>query len=589
MDRYQLFALFLLFLSPLAEASEKKRICYFSLNEEKEVKATRDFMNKLKASVGLEVEVTEFLSAGTNPNAAFKKMVESGVRCDGLVISGHHTGAWGGHRAKGRLLLDSIESLSCDPKHAEWFRNVNATWLQGCRTLGVGEVEANDQQVDADYHTNRVGRVLEADGLTQSMVDLNMEFSTTLDQDNPLSSRYLRLFPSSKLFGWTKSAPGAKSDSWKSIMYHMAQASRLMDEEEKFPAQTPFEANLSAESAARYADAVLLTLTRFSQQDRACEEFATQAWLAQGNALKSPRKPVLYFDNPDLKTLPSLAASGDESLLQAKKIDCLIKESLRTNSSEKMSQALDLIATNPDYLRYSFNTIVDARITLEKKKSPVAQVLIEKMRKHPGINEFLASRLKSKQTGTLRKIEFYKFSQDLIGHDDDDLEKEINVATRKQLLQALPPLDPTATNPARSRQLAVSFRATLFQSLLKNRLAKGDFYDRLLEGKPEADVLMQMTKQAKAFHGAKAKQSLLAIAASPNASVEVGNAVLNELATMNLPEQEYLAHQQDISNRYSNMPSAPIDLQPRRPSSGGQRQAPANNDPIGEFFRSLGF
>jgi len=585
MDRYQLLSLFLLLISPLAEASEKKRICYFSLNEQKEVAATRDFMNKLKTSVGLDVEVTEFLSQGTNPNAAFKKMVESGVRCDGLVISGHHTGAWGGHRAKGRLLLDQIESLSCDPKHAEWFRNINATWLQGCRTLGVGEVEANDQQVDADYHTNRVGRVLEADGLTQSMADLNMEFSTTLDQDNPLASRYLRLFPSSKLFGWTKSAPGEKVGSWKSLLFHMSQVSRLMDEEEKFPAQSPLAANISADSAARYANAVLLTLHRFKPEDKACEEFATQGWLAQGNALKSSRD---FFDNPDLKTMPSLSASGDESLLQAKKIDCLIKEALRTNSAEKMTTALDLIATNPDYLRYSFNTIVDARATLEKKKSPVANALMEKLRQHPGINEFLASRLKSKQTGTLRKIEFYKFSQDLTGHDDADLEQEINVATRKQLLQPLPDLDPQATNPARSRQLAAGFRATLFQSLLKNRLAKGDFYDELLNGKPEADVLMQMTKQARAYNSRWAKRNLLAIAESPKASVEVANAVLSELAALGLPEQEYMDHQRKIAYRYNNLPSAPIELQPRRPSSGQQQApAPANNDPIGGFFRRL--
>lgn len=575
---------FLFFSVASANAAEPMRICYFSLNNQKEVQATRDFMNKLNTSTGINVEVKEFLTEGGNPNDAFKKMVESGVKCDGLVISGHHTGAWGGHRGKGKLSLDVIESLSCNPKHADWFRNINATWLQGCRTLGVGEIEINDQQIDADYHTNRVGQVLQQDGLTQSYAELNMEFSSTLDQDNPLASRYLRLFPSSKLFGWTKSAPGEKVGSWKSLLFHMAQVSRLMDEGDQYPTQTPTAESLTADSAARYANAVLLTLSKFSVDDRACEEIATQAWLAHGNV----GKPAKYFfDNPDLKTLPSLASTGDDSLLQAKKIDCLLKDALKTNSAEKLTLALDMIAQNPDYLHYSFNTIVDVRASLEKKKSPVAQVLIEKMRQHPQINEFLAARLKSKQTGTLRKIDYYRFSQDLTGEDDEELEKQITDAARKELLRPLPALDPTAVNPARSRSLAVDFRATLFQSVLKNRLAKSEYYNQILEGNPEEDVLMQMTKNARRFNSQDATINLLQIAYSPKATVEVANAVLNEMAAMQLPAQEYNSYHQQITRRFANGNPAPVPggQQPQRQQPRPQPQQ--NVDPIGNFFRGL--
>ena len=65
------------------------------------------------------------------------------------------------------------------------------------------------------------------DGLEQSFADLSFEFSTTLDQDNPLASRYLRVFPEANVFGWTKSSPGEKSGSERSLLYHMAHMARI--------------------------------------------------------------------------------------------------------------------------------------------------------------------------------------------------------------------------------------------------------------------------------------------------------------------------------------------------------------------------
>ena len=158
-------------------------------------------------------------------------MVESGVVCDGLVISGHHTGSFGGKRAKGSLSIDLMEELSCNPKYKALFNNVKGLWLQGCRTLGVSKIETTDT---ADFHTQRVGAVLDEDHLTQSFSDLNIEFSATLDQDNPLSSRYLRVFPRATTFGWTKTAPGSKSRSQYSVPFHIAHMARLNDDRKRY-------------------------------------------------------------------------------------------------------------------------------------------------------------------------------------------------------------------------------------------------------------------------------------------------------------------------------------------------------------------
>lgn len=555
--------LFLSLLLPFSAHAEKTRICYFSLNDEKEFQATDAFLKKVNNGAGTQIEVKEFLTQGGSPNKAFKEMVESGVQCDGLVISGHHTGNWGGHRAKGRLMLDAMEKLSCDPKYADWFRNIASVSLEGCRTLGVGEIEPDDQQANVDFHTNRVGQVVEADGLEQNFADLNMEFSNTLDQDNPLASRYLRLFPEATLFGWTKSAPGEKSKSYLSMLYHMAQMSRMMTGQ--FPEQSPMASALSAKSAAEYANAVLFTLKKFGNDQRGCEDVKVDAWLAHGN-VKSGGK--YFFDNPDLRAYPSLASSGDHTLAEAREIECLIKNSVRERNTQGLMRALDTIASNQDYLRFSLNTLIDLKNELVAAKAPLAKTVLERMRAMPGIVNMLDSKMRSKQVGALKKIDYYRFYQDLTGKSDKNLDRQVTADVVEVLSQPLPALDPQAENPARSRNLAADFRATLFQSLVKNRIATPDFYEQLLQKAPEADVLKSMALQAPRYSPGEATALMLRISASPKANSKVGEAILNTMLRMKLPQAEYEAYYRQVAPLLSRTDAPAVQVQPNLPRSG---------------------
>lgn len=549
----QNFLIISLLLLPLSAQAE--RICYFSLNDAREFQETDKFLKKINAGAGTKLEVQEFLTKGGNPNKAFKAMVESGVHCDGLVISGHHTGNWGGHRAKGKLVLDEMEKLSCDPKYANWFRNIAAVSLEGCRTLGVGEIEADDQQANVDFHTNRVGQVVEADGLEQDFAELNMEFSNTLDQDNPLASRYLRLFPEATLFGWTKSAPGEKSKSYLSMLYHMAQMSRKMTGQ--FPDQSPMAQNLTAKSAAQYAEAVLFTLKKFANpDDRGCEDVKVDAWLAHGNVGSGGK---YYFDNPDLRAYPSLASTGDHTLAEAREIDCLIKNSVRDRNTEGLMRALDLISTNQDYLRFSLNTLIDLKNELVAAKAPLADKILARMRSMPGIVNMLESKFRSKQVGVMKKIDYYRFYQDLTGKSDRAINKQLSSDVIEVLVQPLPDLDPRAANPARSRNLAADYRATLFQSLVKNRIASPDFYENLLMRDPQPDVLKSMALHAPRYNRDDAVLWLLQISASPRADAKVGEAILKTFKNMKLPAAEYNAYYRHVAPLLTrgNFPPAP--------------------------------
>ena len=118
--------LILLLLAP-SIANADKEICYFSLNNDKEFKVTKKFIDGLDRVMDEKVIVHEYLpdqcvakdgskkKVKCDAKESFKKMVASGVKCDGLVITGHHYSNWTGVRSSGRLGLELIEELSCLP------------------------------------------------------------------------------------------------------------------------------------------------------------------------------------------------------------------------------------------------------------------------------------------------------------------------------------------------------------------------------------------------------------------------------------------------------------------------------------------
>lgn len=498
-------------------------ICYFSLNKEDEFEITKDFMNKLNVSSGVQINVLEFLpdkstvkkkgnesDGNYGPNAFFKKMVESGTKCDGLVISGHHTYSYGGKRAfeKQNLEMEFMEKLSCDPKYAEFFRSINAVWLQGCRTLGVGTIVAGQEDniaYNPEYHTGRVGTALIEDNLGQDFAQLNTEFTNTLDQDNPLSSRYLRLFPAAKLFGWTKTAPGEKANSQYSMLYHIAHMSRAMSSQNEFPKESPLSPVLSADSVARYADSVLLALAQFSEKAKRCEEIATTAWTSHGS--KRPGNDRYSYDNADLAALTSLNSAGNEALKTMKLIECRLKAAGQTGDLTLLHNVLDSLIARPDLIPYATNSIVDLRNQLldarlnrnedyaqNNRKSPeqrktdaaLAENLLDKMKTHPTIVGFLESKVKSKQLGLLRKIDFYRFYNLLTGKKIPEVEADIEA---KMLEEFRKPLPRTSQS---ERRLAMGFRRLLMESGFKNKVLGEQTADAILALNPEWDVLASL-------------------------------------------------------------------------------------------------
>jgi hypothetical protein len=112
----------LILLSPLFGASfstaqaggaEARTLCFFSLNNSREFELTRSFLDQASRLGGNSIHVVELHDPerDANPQTSFKQVLESKPGCDGLVISGHHTGSFGGNRAEGVLNISYLEQL----------------------------------------------------------------------------------------------------------------------------------------------------------------------------------------------------------------------------------------------------------------------------------------------------------------------------------------------------------------------------------------------------------------------------------------------------------------------------------------------
>ena len=435
-----------------AQDPDSFHICYFSLNNQHEFTEMEKFTKKLNEHSSHPISVKEYMTEGGLPEDSFKKMVEEDVRCDGLVISGHHTGAFGGKRASGSLNVSFLEKMSCDEKYSNWFKNIQALWLQGCRTLGTGEVVPDQQEeTSADHHTLRVGNVLEEDHLEQSLVDLDMEFSATLDQDNPLSSRYLRVFPAATVFGWTKTAPGEKAGSQYSIPFHIAHIARLNSKTDQFPTSKPLDKTLDQGSALQYTESLLNLLNR-RDMDNECEDVSIEAWKKHGNVQN--QRTELGFLNPDLNAHPALTQSDDDLLKQARLLDCLLNNA---KDEESLLKAIDEILKDPKLIHYTFNSLLDKLKTLKQDQPNLHKKILDKLKSNSKMNEFLAQKLNSPSLGILRKIDYFAFYEELYGKSDP---------IRSHLLdQSIKILKSTQSDDSYD---VIDYKITLLQSLDKH-------------------------------------------------------------------------------------------------------------------------
>ena len=451
-------------------------ICYFSLNEPTEYHEMKELTQRMnEKNPQCTVSVQEYHPKNKDPEESFKEMMKKSPHCDGLVISGHHTGSFGGKRATGSLGIDFLEDLSCDPQFSKWFENVNALWLQGCRTVDAEKIIPNKSTHDcpdentADCHTYRLLKKGErSDG-----ANLNKEFSATLDQDNPLSSRYLRMFPQATVFGWNDSAPGENVGSERSIPFHIAQTSKLIND--PLTKRSKKKQWDQGKNAVDYVLSMVTLLNGDTADD--CSPMVQEAWVNHGNYRIN--KGIDGWDNINLNAMRAgeekPISSGKkkeegwtkQELAEARKANCTLKNS--NTKDNEFIKTLNQVLKDPKSLRFSYNTLLERLMNLKESDEKLFNNMVNKMKKSKKLKSFLFDKLQDKQLGIVRKIDYYAFYEKIYGKSNP-LQGAILSTVTKGFTEL--PSSPTAM---------VNYKNTLLRSLGKHKYLNTKAGIKLLE------------------------------------------------------------------------------------------------------------
>ncbi|OFZ19136.1 MAG: hypothetical protein A2X94_10350 [Bdellovibrionales bacterium GWB1_55_8] len=359
-----------------AQSAAPTSICYLSLNTDVE-KATLEKLLR-KSSPG--VQVHEFQSEGNSPEDSLRELIESGKRCDVLVISGHHSGSYWGERADGQLRLELLEQFSCH--HPEWFSNIKVVYLQGCRSLGSSVARRSDDEV------RRVLGALERgeDQGDVNSADLASGFDSIYDEFDPLPKQHAAIFPKAKIFGYTDTAPTAGISEF-TIPNHLKNAAKLLSRQSKKPASvtTTLSKMLTASS------------TKTTQMFGLAWEFAGKA----GKRYKMAHTPNYdhFAWTLGVHVQPDFRNSDVGAKMLTDRCEFLTEEDWtkkKEKALEGMLSSEELITMNLGVLRESLNDQL------------AASEMVEKLRSSATFQKLLSKRISNQRLSLLGRLKFYE-------------------------------------------------------------------------------------------------------------------------------------------------------------------------------------
>ena len=509
----QLFFSFLIlapaFASNNTSSDGKFHICFFELDN---TKTSENFKGKQISGA----KIHKFTPDGSNNTAiAFEDMIKATSkdldkkRCDSLVISGHHTGNWYGK--KGYLNLKELEALSCKPEYREWFSKIKALWLDGCNTVTDNIFTEDPPPKVLPSPDAEIARVAEKETKTARKVNqytittLNQAYSLSLDKNTPFSSRYLRMFSNTQIYGFNGVAPlGDDLNGRSFIATHLTNLGQAV----------------GAENASENAsDKIQRGLNAIMSSSDPCDEESIKAWKGVDNSLNpeaiekqnydNARKigcdlilAKQVLDNPESKTAQEALAgkirkdlnnlTGDD-ITKNQLLD-LANAILNNGSSEQKTKAIELakkvILTSLDEIAEKdstypnrsltnllFSNIYDTWNTAKKyqEKDPVFFDAVKDKLKKDKFTESLKTRIESDQGSSLRRADYIKFYvevNDVEVNDDESgfIEDAITNLVDKSLKGFNGLTSPRQTNlsPRAKRALALSVVDQLLQYDLLN-------------------------------------------------------------------------------------------------------------------------
>ena len=460
---------------------EKKQttFCFFSLNNPLEVKKLED-----KYEDNPNVEVKEFYQEeDKSVKESFKKMMETQI-CDALVISGHHTGYFAGNKSissendSQALELDFMEEMACENECDEWFSNVNSLFLMGCQTVKTPELLEHEDNTDtADSETIRViAGEFERESSQAIHMDqhimINQAYSSTLDENNKMSHRYLRMFPNSSLYGWGGKAPGEQSGSQNSLPNFINQVESIN----------------KTSSDTDDTDDVLNFIGFMNSQNRTCKEYTAGKWVNHW--------PNSNYTNPTDNPNPTtcyLDFQGTEEEIRKKKerfkgyhkTGCDLTRAIKEDNKDNIISSINDILTPDDddttgeKIKANFNRLMSLITNKENKDKPWYADVVNKLKDSTKLRNTLRDELLSKKVGFTRKADYLYFYKEIGSCIDPenctDIEKKWEESKKEisgQYLTQLQTAFDEIKNNTSNQEIQRAHRYSLFYSIAQNKLGK---------------------------------------------------------------------------------------------------------------------
>ncbi len=396
-----LFSLFL-FLTPIKATTETPTICQFYLNKEKSERNKKQLSDKLKK----KANVINFYAGETKGELgkkAFERMIkktkEDGIKCDGLILSGHHLGDW--TDGKKKLFLKDMEKLSCKEEYRDWFSHIKSLWLLGCNTATdeyLEPVRTGENTIPKKNNNSEVARFSETHDISD-FVMFQQSYSASINELTPLSSRYLRMFPNTKIYGFHNKAPTDEEKSDSSLIYdHIYNVSASLKQ---------------LNPSSQKKDTIIQGLNQLLRSTDYCDISSIEAW-----EKKSYSKNAKAIDNHDYTDVYNYGCQ----LIQNKQI----LENPQSSKEDKDKARKQIIATlqeinekdeevDSNKLKYShllFNNIYETWAFSSKKDKKLHQQL-NKIFKEDTFSKVIEERIKSPVVGSIEKVDFINFYKEI--------------------------------------------------------------------------------------------------------------------------------------------------------------------------------
>ena len=438
---------------------------------------------------------------------AFERMIQSGNKCDSLVLSGHHTGDWFGKT--GTLWLKDMEALSCKQEYREWFRNIKTLWLDGCNTVTDDFIKSEQRIKTADSETLRVLGNNEKDKTKLDKDDMEIyqqSYAGSLDENTPLSSRYLRMFPQTQIYGFNGAAPeGGKKGQYSFIYKHLTELGIALKEEKNDKIASDFYRGLqvmfsddpcdpetiSAWEDIQYGD---LNLKAVEHQDYkkayqwGCDLILAKQVLDDPHSTKAQQALARQIINdPKYKAEPKkykdILNLANKILTQPNSADAvaLAKQSVLSTLKAIHSADRNVQEKDKTYTHLLFNNIYDTWNTAKKYRIKDRRFFnqVKSELKSPSFAHSFEERIKSPYTASLKKGDYIKFYTEI--HDvsigENDKKAQFLRAEIKKLLDKTKNVFSDLSSP-RKRDLDPQTKRILAVSVVDQLLQ----YDLLSEG-----------------------------------------------------------------------------------------------------------